>query len=163
MFRRISTTLILGLALAHGHAQDTLRVGLRSADSLLSARSLRLVAQRYAIDQASADRIQARVFNNPSVATEWSIRPSTGNFFDVSRPDGQKAITVEQLFRIGGQRSLAVKAAEQRIRLSEAEYAELASALRYQLHAALYRQFHLDRAVRALTSQLDVLKGIVDS
>lgn len=152
----------LALAASACHAQDTLKLRLDEADQLLVRRSLALVAQHYAIDQAQADRVQARLFNNPSLSTEWSVRPSTGSFFDVAQPNGQKAVHVEQLVRIGGQRSLAVKAAVQRIKLSEAEYAELAAALRYQLHGALYRQYYLQRAINAIGSQLDVLKRIVD-
>lgn len=143
-------------------AQDTLKVGLDEADALLQRRSLALVAQHYEIDRAEAERVQARLFNNPSLSTEWSVRPSSGQVFDVAQPHGQKAITVEQVFRIGGQRSLAVKAASQRTRLSEAEYAELAAALRFQLHSALYRTHFLERAIGAIGSQLDVLKRIVD-
>lgn len=155
----LGTALHLALLLP---AQDTLKVGLDDADRLLQTRSLALIAQHYAIDQAQAERTQARLFNNPSLSTEWSVRPSTGRLFDIGEPNGQKAITVEQLFRIGGQRSLAVRSAKERERLSEAEYAELAAALRFQLHGSLYRQYFLDRAVRAIGSQLDVLKRIVD-
>lgn len=150
------------LSLLAGNAQDTLRISLNEADDLLRTRSLELIAQHYAIDQAEADRVQARLFNNPSLSTEWSVRPSTGRFFDVAQPSGQKAVSVEQLFRIGGQRSLAVKAAAQRTVLSEAEYSELAAALKYQLHGALYRQYYLDRAIASISSQLVVLKNIVD-
>lgn len=154
-----TTAITLGLSAS---TQDTLKVGLDEADALLRARSLTLVAQHYEIDQAEAERVQARLFHNPSIATEWSVRPASGRVFDVNQPNGQMAVTVEQLFRIGGQRSLAVKAAAQRTRLSEAEYAELASALRFQLHAAMYRQYFLGRAITAISSQLDVLKRIVD-
>ncbi|MBX2973495.1 MAG: hypothetical protein KF797_10355, partial [Flavobacteriales bacterium] len=95
----------LALAASACHAQDTLKLRLDEADQLLVRRSLALVAQHYAIDQAQADRVQARLFNNPSLSTEWSVRPSTGSFFDVAQPNGQKAVHVEQLVRIGGQRS----------------------------------------------------------
>lgn len=142
-------------------AQDTLRLSLTEADALLQQRSLALVAQRYAVEAADAERIQARLFHNPSVSTEWSIHPPSGRFFDVAQPDGQMAVHVEQLFRIAGQRSLAMRAAAKRTALAEAEYAELAAALRYQLHAALYRQYYTLHAVDAIDSQLDLLKELV--
>ncbi len=157
-----TAVLAFVLATSTAHARDTLRVTMQEADVLLATRSLALVAERYNIDRAEAERIQARVLNNPSIATEWSVRPSSGSFFDVGGHNGQKAITVEQILRIGGQRSLAARAAAQRTRLSEAEYAELAAALRYQLHAGLYRQHFLQRTQQALGSQLGVLKDLVD-
>lgn len=159
-----SSILSIAVALGvHAAAQDTLRIGVSRADSLLVQRSLALLAQRYQVDLAEADRVQARLFSNPAVATEWSIRPSTGRFFDVGAPNGQMAVHAEKLFRIAGQRSLGIRAAESRVRLAEAEYAEVAAALRYELHSKLYRQFYIGRAVAAISSQLDLLKGVVDA
>lgn len=162
MLRRAFPAVLPLLLASPSIAQDTLHVSIHTADSLLLARSLDLIAQRYEVDKAEADRVQARLFNNPSFQSEWSVRPSTGSFFDVG-PNGQKTVAVEQLFRIAGQRSLAVRAAEQRKRLSEAEYAEMAAALRYRLHTDLYQQFFLVRALTAINSQLDLLKGVVDA
>lgn len=159
---------IMGLVVAAGctavaMAQDTIRLTIAEADALLLQRSLALVEQRYAVDAADADRVQARLFNNPSLNTEWAINPASGRTFDVAQPDGQMAVHVEQLFRIAGQRSLAVRAAKERTKLAEAEYAELAAALRYRLHTAMYRQYNTQRAVAAIGSQLDLLKSIVDA
>jgi cobalt-zinc-cadmium efflux system outer membrane protein len=145
------------------HAQDTLRLSIAQADALLQQRSLALVAQRYAVDAAEADRVQARLFNNPTVGTEWSVRPSEGGFFHVARPEGQMAVHVEQVVRIAAQRNLAVKAAAERTRMAEAEYAELVATLRLQLHGTLYRQHHVQRAVDAIGVQLDLLKRLVDA
>lgn len=156
--------LLLAFAMCRvAHGQDTLRIGIAQADSLLIQRSLALLAQRYQVDMAEAERVQARLFQNPTLATEWSIRPSTGRVFDVAQPNGQMAVTAEKLFRIAGQRSLALRAATSRVQLAEAEYAELAAALRYALHSDLYRQFYLLRAIAAVGSQLDLLKGVVDA
>lgn len=143
-------------------AQDTLHVNMHQADSLLITRSLDLLAQHYEIDKAEADRVQARLFNNPSLGSEWSIRPSTGSFFDVG-PNGEKAFSIDELFRIAGQRSLAIREAEQRTSLSEAQYAELASTLRLRLHSDLHEQFYTSHALATISSQLDLLKGLVDA
>lgn len=161
MFRN-AVFLLVALA-GYGHAQDTLHIDMRAADSLLMQRSLVLIAQRYEVDMADAERVQARLFHNPSIFTEWSVRPANGRIFDVAAPDGQMAVHVEQLFRIAGQRSLAVRLAEARIELAASDYAELVAALRYRLHSDLYRQFYLSRAVVAISSQLDLLKGVVDA
>lgn len=161
--RRIALVVLAASVQVLAQAQDTLRVTVSEADQLLQQRSLVLLAQRCQVDMAEAERVQAKLFTNPSVATEWSIRPSTGRFFDVAAPNGQMAVHAEQLFRIAGQRSLAVRAAASRVKLAEAEYAEVAAALRFELHSKLYRQFYLGRAVTAITSQLDLLKGVVDA
>lgn len=154
-------TVILVLAFGACSAQDTLKLSLNEADHLLVQRSLALIAQHHTIEQAEAERVQARLFNNPTISSEWSMRPATGRFFDVAAPHGQMALHVEQLLSIAGQRGLAIRAANERVRMSEAEYAELAAALRFQLHRALYRQYFTQRAIDAIDSQLEVLGRIV--
>ncbi|MCO5275871.1 MAG: TolC family protein [Flavobacteriales bacterium] len=143
-------------------AEDTLRVTLRQADSLLAARSLALVAQQAEIDKAEAERIQARLFHNPQFSSEWVVG-RTGEPFIHAGAGGQKILAVEQLFRIAGQRSLAVRAAENGKRITEAQYAELAAALRLKLHSTLYRQYYTQRSVDAIASQLQLLKQLQEA
>lgn len=143
-------------------SQDTLRVTIRQADSLLQIRSLDLVVQRYEINKAEAERIQARLFSNPQIGTEWAVNPPSGHFFDVGR-NGEKAFTVEQLFQIAGQRSLAMKGAGKRVEMSTAEYAEFAAALRLRLHSALLEQFYSQRALDAISSQMALFHTVVDA
>lgn len=141
-------------------AQDTLRVSVQAADSLLIARNLDLIAQHYEIDKAEAARVQARLFDNPALSSEWSVRPDKGTFFDVG-PTGEKVLSFTELFRIAGQRGLGIRMAQAQKKLSEAQYAELAAALRYQLHADLYRQYFVRRALIEISSQMDLLQGVV--
>ncbi len=148
---------LLGIA-----SQDTLHLSMRQADSLLVSRSLALVAEHFRIDQAEAERVQARLFHNPEFSSEWVVRPWNGPLFDVG-PNGQKVLAVEQLFRIAGQRSLAVRSAEQQKRVSEAEYAELVAALRLRLHSGAYQQHYARRSVKAIGSQLALLKALQES
>ncbi len=149
--------LVFAVALS---AQDTLKVSVHQADSLLVTRNLNLLAQHYEIDKAEAVKVQARLFNNPQVYSEWSVRPEKGAFFDVGRT-GENVFTFSELFRIAGQRGLGVREAEARKKLTQAQYAEMSAALALQLHANLYRQFYLQRALSAINSQLDLLKGVV--
>lgn len=144
------------------NAQDTLRVTMRQADSLLMTRSLALVGQRYQIDQADAERVQARLFHNPEFSSEWVVGRSGQPLINVG-PDGQKVLAVEQLFRIAGQRSLAVRTAERHKRVSEAEYAELVAALRLRLHSGAYEQYYVQRSITAIGSQLALLKELQES
>lgn len=142
---------------------DTLRLSLAQAEELMQQRALVLLAQHHAVEAASAARSQARLPANPELRTEWSVRPEDGRLFDVGGPNGQMAVHVEQLLRVAGQRGLAGRAADQRVRAAEAEYAELAATLRCRLRTALYRQYHLRQAVEAIGTQLDLLKELVDA
>ncbi|MFT3886171.1 MAG: TolC family protein [Flavobacteriales bacterium] len=160
MRSRIAASLLLFVPCLATHAQDTLHVSVHAADSLLITRNLDLIAQHYEIDKAEAMKAQAKLFNNPDIATEWSVRPANGSFFDIG-PNGQKAVTFTELFRIAGQRGLGIRVADAQKKLSEAQYAELSAALRYQLHADLYRQYFVRRALTEISSQLELLRGVV--
>ena len=162
VLRAVNIILLFACLIAGARGQDTLRIALKDADAMLMARNLDLVAQHFEIDKAEAARIQARLFNNPQVSTEWSVRPERGSFFDVG-PNGQKQLAIEELFRIAGQRGLGIREAVARRKMTEAQYAEFVAALRLRTHSDLYRQFYLSRALVAVNSQLDLLKGVADA
>lgn len=158
---RIRTFVLLSClcALAHLMAQDTLRISLYQADSLLQARSLALLEGQLGIDKAEADRVQAKLFNNPQFSSSWVVGGSSLPYLDIGA-NGEKVVAVEQLFRIAGQRSLAVKAATERKHVSEAEFSELAASLRLQLHTAFFQQYFAQRSATAIASQLGLLKNL---
>lgn len=138
---------------------DTLRVSIREADSLLIGRSLALLVQELQIDQAEAERVEAKLFRNPEFSSSWVVGGQRPPYLQVG-PHGEQVLAVQQLFRIAGQRSLAVRAAQHRKQASAAEYGELAAALRLQLHTALYDQYYTRRSLAAIGSQLALLKQL---
>lgn len=156
MQRRFAVILGLLLAGAPSQAQDTLHLTFRQADSLLVNRSLALVVKQADIDRAEAGRVQARLFQNPQFSSSWVVGGDRLPYLDIG-PQGEQVVAVEKLFRIAGQRSWAMRAAEQRQLVDEAEYAELAAALKRQLHRALVQQYYARRSVAAISSQLELL------
>lgn len=159
MIRIVGFLLLTSLSL---QAQDTLRVSLRQADSLLLARNLSLVVSRFEIDRAVALKAQAKLFNNPELSTEWNLyNPSASKWLDVGGR-GQKILQLEQVFRIAGQRNLSIRLAEEEKRITESEYLELARSLRYQLHVSYYRYHFLGKAITNIQSQLALLKSLID-
>lgn len=143
-------------------AQDTLKISLRQADSLLAVRNLTLIASHYEVDMAKAAVVQARLFENPELSTEWNLHnPDKGEWFDVGR-NGQKIVAIQQVFRIAGQRNTSIKLAKEETRLSEYQYQELARSLKYELHTSFYRFHFLNRAITNIRSQLALLKNLID-
>ncbi|MBT1701891.1 TolC family protein [Chryseosolibacter indicus] len=157
---RIFSLLLISYATLYG--QDTLRVTLPEADSLLITRNLSLIAFHYEIDKAEAGRIQARLFNNPELSTEWNLyNPSAPKWFDVGNR-GQKIVGLQQIFRIAGQRNTAIKLAEEEKRMTQSQYKELVRSLRYELHVSFYRYHFLRKAIANINSQLVLLKNLTD-
>lgn len=141
--------------------QDTLYITLPEADSLLVARNLSLIASRYEIEAAAAARIQAKLFTNPELSTEWSLyNPSRPRWADVGS-DGQKIFALEKVFRIAGQRSTSIKLAEEMKQMTEFQYEALAQSLRYELHVAYSQYYFLNNAVNSIDSQLKLLRDLI--
>jgi outer membrane protein, heavy metal efflux system len=61
------------------HAQDTLRISIRQADSLFLQNNLEILAEKYQIDIAKSVEIQDKLWNNPTFGVEISAyNPSRG-------------------------------------------------------------------------------------
>ena len=141
--------------------QDTLRLSLQQADQLLIERNLDLIVSHYEIDKAAARRVQAGLFLNPELSTEWNLyNPERRRFSDIGSR-GQKIIGLEQVFRIAGQRNAAIRLAEAEKGMSELQYFELVRALKFQLHKDYYQLYYLQETVDAISSQLKLLQEIV--
>lgn len=143
-------------------AQDTLKINVHQADSLLVARNLSLIASHYNVDKAEAAIIQAKLFDNPELSTEWNLHnPEKGQWFDVGSK-GQKIFALEQVFRIAGQRNTSIKLAQEQKRMTEYQYQQLVRSLKYELHTSFYRFHFLNNAIMNITSQLTLLKNLID-
>ncbi len=155
--------VLLGLLVSqHLFAQDTLRISIQQADSILLARNLTLIASRYNVDMAEAQKVQARLFRNPELSTEWNLyNPTKQKYFDTG-PQGQKIIALQQVFNIAGQRNIAIRMAEQQKKLSEFEYYEVARSLKYELHVTFFRYHYMSRAINHIRSQLALLQRLIE-
>lgn len=142
-------------------AQDTVRLTLPQADSLLITRNLSLIASRYNVDMAAAAKIQSKLFSNPELETEWNLyNPTKSKWFDIGN-GGQKIIALQKEFQIGGQRRTSIKLSEEEERMTELEYEALIRSLRYELHVTFYRYYYLNHAVTSIDSQLRLLKNLI--
>src|SRR5690606_28399019 len=158
VLRAITLVFIFASALA---AQDTISLTLPQADSLLISRNLALIASRYEIDMAAAARVQAKLFTNPELSTEWNLyNPSGPRWLDVGS-SGQKIIALEKVFQLAGQRRTSIRLADEVKRMTEYEYEVLARSLRYELHVTFSRYYYLNNAVSNIDSQLRLLKDLI--
>jgi len=153
--------IILLLIYFSTQAQDTLRITIVQADSLLLARNLALVASQYDVDMAGARKVQEKLFTNPELSTEWNLyNPTAQRWFDVGSK-GQKIIQLEKVFKIAGQRKTSVKIAEEEKKMTQWQYYELARSLKYELHVSYYRYYFLHNAIVNVQSRLALLKNLI--
>lgn len=159
--RIVRTLVVLLIFGSTVFGQDTLRITLKQADSLLILRNLTLIASQYDIDAAEAATIQAKLFSNPELSTEWNLyNPAKSRWLDVGS-NGQKIISIEKVFQIAGQRNTSIKLAEENKRMTVLQYEALARSLRYELHVAFHRYYFLNHAVNSIDSQLKLLRNLI--
>ena len=71
-------------------------LSLREAEKCFLEHNVQLTAQRYNVDRAQAQVVQARLFDNPVISLEQNVyNRLNGKYFDVGK-EGEAAIEIEQ-------------------------------------------------------------------
>lgn len=92
-----------------GAESPVVRLSLQDAEERFSTCNLNLIAERYNIDMAEAELIQAKLFDNPVISLEQNVyNRLNGKYFDMGR-EGEAAIEIEQLIQIAGQRNNRIR------------------------------------------------------
>ena len=79
-----------GKAFGQSPGSDTLRITLKETEAQFLKNNLDLIVQHYSIDQAQAQIITARLFNNPDFSfANVLYNPQTKKFFDTSHDGGE--------------------------------------------------------------------------
>jgi cobalt-zinc-cadmium efflux system outer membrane protein len=155
---------ILSTFIFCGYAQDTVRINLHEAEQLFLKKNLQLIAEKYNIETAKAERVQAALFDNPVFSGSVDIyNPDNKKWFDVNDNSGQYVLSVEQLIRLGGKRGKAINLANIGIRLSENQYYDLMRNLRFSLTSVFYDTYYAFRSLKAFDNQLSLLEELQKS
>lgn len=151
---------LLCMILCHSlNAQDSVRITLEEAEARFVQNNLSLLAERYNINIAKANLLQAKLFENPTISVSANLfDPGRKKFFNVSNSSGQYDIAVQQLVRLAGKRNKEVRLAETSISLSEDKFADLLRTLRYTLRSTFFDLYYLQQSVNSYNRQLDFLR-----
>jgi cobalt-zinc-cadmium efflux system outer membrane protein len=134
----------------HCVAQDTLHISLPDAEKQFTAKNLELMAEKYNIDIARAQVLQARLYNNPNLQVVANIyNPDQKKWFDVSNATGEYIANVQQLITLAGKRNKQIKLAETGVLMAENKFYDLLRTLRYTLHSDFYQAGFLQQAISA--------------
>ncbi|WP_244215864.1 TolC family protein [Pedobacter kyonggii] len=156
--RRICMLLIFFLAIRPGatFAQtDTLSLTLSKAESLFLKHNYDLLASNYEIDQAKAEIITAKLFENPTLEYEnLFYNHETKKFFQTSYAYGQYAGSISQLFKLAGKRNKNIKLAQTGVKLAEYEYFDLLRTLKFELVNTFYKTYFSVQSVKVYEEQI---------
>ncbi len=147
-----------------GSAQDTLRLSMRQADSLFLRTNVLLLAERFRIEAAQAEVIQASLLANPTISFELSAFNSASRtkVLDVGR-QGQKIVSAEQLLFTAGKRNKRIALAQEAARLTEFEFTDLLRGLRFELRSQFYDTYFQRQTINRYNQQIQTIQQTVDA
>lgn len=164
---RISTWLLLLLAFSTKLTlaqQDSVQLDLKQAEILFLKNNFDLLASNYQIDQAKAEVITAKLFDNPELEYEnLFYNHETKKFLQTSFEYGQYAASISQLIKLAGKRNKNIKLAQTGVKLAELEYFDVIRSLKFELRSTFYKAYFTAQSVGVYQAQIqsteDLLKA----
>ncbi|MDQ8006206.1 MAG: TolC family protein [Pedobacter sp.] len=143
-------------------AQDTLKLSITEAEKLFVINNYQLLLAKYEIEQAKADVITAKLFDNPEITHENLLyNHETKRFLETSYATGQFNTQVSQLFKLAGKRNKSIQLANTAVKLEEFEYFDLMRTLRYQLRSTFFKLHTAQQSAKIYGSQGKALEQLL--
>ncbi|MGE6219298.1 TolC family protein [Nubsella zeaxanthinifaciens] len=145
-------------------AQDTLKLSIEDAEKLFLKNNYQLLLAKYEIEQAKADVITAKLFDNPELSHEnLFYNHETKRFLETSYATGQFSTQISQLFKLAGKRNKSIALANTAVKLQEFEYFDLIRTLRYQLRTNFFKLHSLQQSANIYKVQIAALQQLIDA
>jgi cobalt-zinc-cadmium efflux system outer membrane protein len=143
---------------------DTLKLTLPQAESLFVQNNYQLIAQNYQTDQARADIITAKLFDNPTLSAETQLyNRDTKRFFETSKTNGEYQASISQLVKLAGKRNKNIQLATVGVKLAEYQYFDLMRTLRYNLRANFYKTYYAQQSAKLYQQQINSLQKLLSA
>ncbi len=161
---RILLLLLTGFTTISAFAQtpsnDTLKLTVKQAEDQFLKNNLQLIVQHYNIDNASAQVITARLFNNPDFSFSNGIHAN-----DVPNAYSEQTYGLSQLFSIGGKRNKNIKLAKLGVEQAKFQFFDFLRTLKFTLRSDFYSVYFqrqsasvYDQEIGSLTQTLKAYK-----
>lgn len=155
--------ILLSLLLAGTmRAQQTLgELTLKDAERRFLERNLSLIAERYNIDMAQAQVLQARLFDNPVLSLEQNIyNRLNGKYFDLGK-EGESAVEIEQVIQLAGQRNKQVRFEKINKERAEYQFEEVIRTLRKELNETFIEVYYLGKTLSVYDKEIESLEHLL--
>jgi len=141
-------------------SQNEIQLTLSVAEEIFLKNNLKLIAERYSIDMAQANVIQARLFENPELNFEQNIYSrADGEFFDFKSPN---VIQFEQLFFLAGKRKKLIALEKLNVEIAQLEFQELLRTLRNALRENFIEFYYQKKSIAIYNKGIDELKKLIE-
>ena len=160
--KRLCLAGMLALCMVSGlRAQDSLRRTLPETETLFLQKNLQLLAEKFNIDAARAQVLQALLYSNPTISYTANIfNPDQKKWFDVSNKTGEYGLNIQQLIILAGKRNKQVKLAETNVKQAENVFSDLLRTLRYTIRSDFYNIYFLQNSYDAYKEQVASLEKL---
>lgn len=161
--RVILLSLLLQVFVFTSGAENQLvKLNLQEAGQRFSTCNLELIAERYNIDMAEAEVIQARLFENPVISFEQNVyNRLNGKYFDMGR-EGEAVVEVEQLIYIAGQRNKRVRVEKLNKEMAVYQFEEVLRTLRSELNTKFIKLYYTEKSLSVYDKEIDYLQRLLE-
>ncbi|MCS3735493.1 TolC family protein [Mucilaginibacter dorajii] len=147
-----------GKAFGQSPGSDTLRMTLKETEAQFLKNNLDLIVQHYSIDQAQAQIITARLFNNPDFSfANVLYNPQTKKFFDTSHDGGEYSAQLSQLFQTAGKRNKSIQLAQIGVQQAQYQLFDLLRTLRFTLRSDFYKIYFQEQSAKVYQEEINSL------
>ena len=161
-FHRIAAVLLLVMVFNVAKAQTSNRVErkltLKQAEDEFLEKNLSLLSGKYAIENAKAGIITAKLFDNPQASFENILyNPQTKRLFDMSYNGGEYNASLSQLFKTAGKRNKNIQLAKITVQQSEFQFFDLLRTLKYTLRSDFYKIYFQEQSALVYKEEISSL------
>jgi cobalt-zinc-cadmium efflux system outer membrane protein len=139
---------------AQNRTTDTLRVTLLQAEEQFLKNNLSLIAKHYDIDNASAQVITARLFNNPDFSFSNGVY---ANDQTAGPAYNEHSFSLSQLFTTAGKRNKNIRLAQLGVQQSREQFFDLMRTLKFTLRSALYNVYYQGESAKVYDEEINAL------
>lgn len=165
-YRFIAWTLLFLATSISSKAQSPAikKISLNEMQQLFVKNNYQLIASRFQVDQAKADIITAKLFDNPELSYENILyNPETKKFLETSLASGQYQGALSQMIRLAGKRNKNIQLAVTGSKMAEYQYFDLMRTLRFDLNSSFYKAYFLQQSARVYEQQVSSLTLLVNT
>ena len=134
---------------------------LKEAEQRFLERNLSLIAERYNIDMAQAQVLQAKLFENPVISLEQNVyNRLTGKYFDFGK-EGEAVVEIEQVIHLAGQRNKQVRLEKINKEIAEYQFEEVMRTLRQELNEKFVEVYFLSKSIAIYEKEVNSLQVLL--
>lgn len=134
---------------------------LKEAEQRFLERNLSLIAERYNIDMAQAQVLQAKLFENPVISLEQNVyNRLNGKYFDFGK-EGEAVVEIEQVIHLAGQRNKQVRLEKINREIAEYQFEEVMRTLRQELNEKFVEVYFLSKSIAIYEKEVNSLQVLL--